>query len=351
MMIDKKINPKIQIKQIADRLGVSLSTVSIVLNNRGDSMRISKETQKRVIDMAKEMKYQPNIYARRFRKSAEEDSLYIIAVFWRSEFLDDILGKFLKGLYETIEQGNLNIEIVIQPYDFDNLKKYNHFMDSNHFNGAIIGGASNEDVEFLEQNDFDIPIVLINRNSNKYNSVLVDGYHIGDSCARLFHSRNHRTAGLCSMTHKGKSIQLIELAFRETCKELGIHIDEGWLQYCENRNLACGYEAAAKILSMKEIPTALFVLDDMTTGGVFSACSELGVNIPRDMEIIAFGEKDYFNYMKPTISSIQQPFTQFAESALNIIIIAIENRTSIPIRQEHEPIFTFQESCGDFIQL
>lgn len=69
-----------QIKEIAERLGVSQSTVSVVLGGRGDSVRISKETQKRVQDMAREMNYRPNIYARRLRH-AEEEVPYVIAVF------------------------------------------------------------------------------------------------------------------------------------------------------------------------------------------------------------------------------------------------------------------------------
>ena len=70
----------VQIRQIAEALGVSVGTVSIVLNGRGDVMRISKETQKRVRDMAKEMNYQPNIYARRLRSAAHEKAGRVIAV-------------------------------------------------------------------------------------------------------------------------------------------------------------------------------------------------------------------------------------------------------------------------------
>lgn len=351
MMTGKKNNSTVQIKQIADQLGVSLSTVSIVLNNHGDSMRISKETQKRVMDMAKELNYKPNIYARRFRKSAVENPPYIIAVFWRAEFLDDLLGAFIKELYETIKIRDLNIEIVLQPFDFNNLEKYAHFLDSNHYNGAILAGISDKDLELMEKNEFDIPIVLIGRNSKKYNCVLVDDYDIGESCARLFYSRNHHTAGLISTVHKGRSSQLIELAFKETCKKIGIRINEGWLQNCENRTFACGYEAAGKILSENEIPTALFVLDDIATGGIISACRKSGINIPENMEIISFGEKDYFKYIEPTISSIQTPIVKFAESAINMIMISLENRVNNSMMQEHNPIFTFRESCGDFIRI
>ena len=339
----------VQIKQIAERLGVSLGTVSIVLNGRGDQMRISKETQKRVQDMAKELNYQPNIYARRLRKSAEEEAPYIIVVFWHTDFLEDLLGKFIKGLYETIKQDDLNIEIVLQPYDFGNLEKYKRLISSNRFNGAIIGGISNEDQLFLEQNDFDIPIVLIGRNTKKYNSVLIDDYDAGESCANLFYSRNHKTAGLVGITHKGKSAQLIEMAFKETCKNKNINIDEKWVSYCKDRNFDSGYEVAMKILSNKEKPSALFVMDHRNAGGVFMACKSIGLVVPNEIEILVFGENEYFSYSNPTVSSVQQPISKYAQSSLNIIMVLIKNRVHIPMMQELTPIFTFRESCGGFI--
>lgn len=350
-MTGKKNNSTVQIKQIADQLGVSLSTVSIVLNNHGDSMRISKVTQKRVMEMAKELNYQPNIYARRFRKSAVENPPYIIVIFWRAEFLNDLLGIFINELYEIIKNRDINIEIVLQPFDFDNLEKYAHLLDSNHFNGAIMAGISDKDLELMENSEFDIPIVLIGRNSKKYNCVLVDDYDIGESCARLFYSRNHQTAGLISTVHKGRSSKLIELAFKETCNKIGIRIDQGWIQDCENRTFSCGYDAAKKLLSGNELPTALFILDDIAAGGIISACLKSGIHIPEDMEIISFGEKDYFKYIEPTISSIQPPIVKFAESAINMIIISLENRVNNSMLQEHNPIFTFRESCGDFIRI
>lgn len=345
-MEEKKSTTTVQIKNIAERLGVSSGTVSIVLNGRGDQMRISKQTQKRVQDMAREMNYQPNIYARRLRKSAEEEAPYIIAVFWRTEFLDDLLGQFIRGMYLSMKENNLNVEIVLQPYDFGNLEKYKRFISSNRFNGAIVGGISNEDQAFLEQNDFDIPIVLVGRSTKKYNSVLVDDYDIGESCANLFARRKHKTAGLISMTNKGKTAQLIEMAFKETCKDKGIEIKEEWLCYCDNRNFNCGYDAAMRLLSSKEKPSAMFVMDDRVAGGVFQACKLSGIVVPQDIEVLVFGENEYFCYSNPTISSIQQPIGNYAESAMNMIMISIHNQLNIPMMQEHTPIFTFRESCG-----
>lgn len=347
-MENKKSTATVQIKQIAERLGLSSGTVSIVLNGRGDQMRISKTTQKLVEDMAREMNYQPNIYARRLRKSAEEEAPYIIALFWREEYLDDLLGQFLKGLYRAIKESNLAIELVLQPYDFGNLEKYKSSINSNHFNGAIIGGISNEDQQFLEQNDFDIPIVLVGRNTKKYNSVMIDYYDAGESCADLFYARNHKTVGLIGLSTKGKSAQLIELAFKECCKEKNIHIDDNYISYCKERNYASGYESTIKILSNKIKPTALFVMDGRNAAGVLNACKSAGLNIPADIEILVFGDNEYFNYSNPTITTIQQPMLQFAESSLNMLLVSLKNKVDIPMVQELAPIYNFRESCGGF---
>lgn len=344
----KENRATVKIKQIADQLHLSTGTVSLVLNGRGDQYRISKKTQKRVQDMAREMNYQPNIYARRFRKSAEAEAPFILAVFWRTEYLVDLLGLFVQGLYQTIKTEDLNIELVVQPYDFGNLEGCKNLINNNRFSAAIIGGISDEDQAFLEQNDFNIPIVLIGRKTQKYNLVMIDDYDLGASCASLFYSRDHHTSGLVGIYHKGKSAQLIEMGFRETCRQKGIIISEQWVSYCKQRDFKCGYDAAMDILSRQERPSSLFVMDNRNAGGVFMACRTLGFHVPDDMEILVYGENEYFSYSTPTISSIQQPIIKYAEMSLKMIMSAIQNKMVFPMMQELKPVFNFRESCGDF---
>ena len=77
----KKKNETVQIKQIAERLNISPSTVSVVLSGKGDEMRISKATQEIVQKMAQEMNYHPNVYARRLRNADTQKSHFVIAIF------------------------------------------------------------------------------------------------------------------------------------------------------------------------------------------------------------------------------------------------------------------------------
>jgi DNA-binding LacI/PurR family transcriptional regulator len=180
--------------------------------------------------------------------------------------------------------------------------------------------------------------------------VLIDYYDAGESCANLFYNRNHKTVGLVGLTTKGKPVQLIELAFKETCKEKKIHIDMDYISYCNERSFASGYESAMKILSNKIKPTAIFIMDGRNAGGVLAACRANGLNVPNDVEILVFGDNEYFSYSNPSITTLQQPIFQFAENSLNMILVSIKNKMEIPMIQELTPVFNFRESCGGFTE-
>ncbi len=347
--MEKKTNrAKVQMKQIAEKLGLSPVTVSIVLNGRGDQMRIAQNTQQRIQDMAREMDYQPNIYARRLRKSGEEEAPLIIALFWREEYLDDLLARFLKGLYQAIKKQSQKIELVLQSYDFGNLEHYHRYINSNHYNGAIIGGISKEDQLYLEQNDFDIPLVLVGRNTQKYHSVMINYHEAGMTCAHLFSLRKHKTAGLIGLSTKGEAVRLIEHAFLETCKEKGIYLEKELISYCKDRSFSSGYESAMGLLSQEHRPTALFVMDVRNALGVLKACKTMSLRMPEDIEILVFGENEIFSYSEPTITCILQPMEQFAESALNMLLISIKGKADHPMTEELAPLFHIRESCGGF---
>ena len=137
------------IKEIAAKLGLSPGTVSVVLNGRGDAMRISKKTQQRVREAAKEMNYQPNIYARRLRNSGNEQASKVIAIFWAKEFADDIMGRFFGGLQRAVKDKDYKVEFIIRLYENDLLSDSKDVMTSLRFSGIIVCGASDKDAEFL----------------------------------------------------------------------------------------------------------------------------------------------------------------------------------------------------------
>jgi DNA-binding LacI/PurR family transcriptional regulator len=341
-------NGTIQIKEIAQRLGLSPGTVSLVLNGKGEAMRISKATQERVREAAKEMNYQPNINARRLRSSNEEEATKVIAVFWCTDFSDDTMGRFFKGIYRTVNEKEYKADFFIQLFDYDGLSKCKEIMTSNRFSGIIISGASDLDIQFLNDNNFDLPIILMNRNEQRYHCVYVNDYEVGNSSGRLFHARGHKTAGLISIKRKGHSVALRQLGYMEACSKLQIELKKEWIQEASGRDFAAGYEATKKVLEGVERPTALFVMSPGQVLGTVQACKDAGLAIPSDIEILTFGDGDVLPYYAPSISSIHIPVETTAENALNLLVLVLDNDIQMPMSRMLLAGYTFRESCGGF---
>lgn len=130
------------IKIIAQKTKLSPATVSIVLNGRGDAMRISQKTQGRVWEEAKLLGYKPNIYARRLRNQSEANSAAIIGVLWPSLYSPELIVGFFDGIQNSILKEKLNVEIVFKPYEYSGLNKMEDVFLNQLFNGVIIVGAS-----------------------------------------------------------------------------------------------------------------------------------------------------------------------------------------------------------------
>ncbi|HEX2945229.1 MAG TPA: LacI family DNA-binding transcriptional regulator [Clostridia bacterium] len=339
-----KSSSSVQIKQIAEQLALSQSTVSIVLNGRGDQMRISKATQDRVLAAAKDMNYQPNIYARRLRRAGEKQAGQIIVIFWNSKYTDDSMGKFFKGASATIEKNNYNIEFSVQLFDEDHLSKFRHLMTAQKYNGMIVCGPSDKDLEFLVNETFDVPLVLSNRSSNKYSGIYTDNFDTGRHCAKLFADKGHKRAGIIGISQKSGGAAIRRYGFISECERLGIEIRDEWITESENYDITGGYKCAQKIIECRNLPTGLFILSDLLAIGAMIAFKDHGIRVPEDIEVLVYGSNEMFEMMTPSISTVVISREKMAESAVNLLMTKIENNIEDPISSVMVPEYKFRDS-------
>lgn len=331
------------LKNIAEQLGVSQSTVSIVLNGRGDKMRISKATQKKVLEAAKDMNYQPNIYARRLRGAGEKQAGRIIAIFWNLKYLDD-LGKFFRGASDAIEKNGYNIEFMVQLFEEDNLYSLENLITSQKYNGIILCAPSDKDLEFLNSETFDVPIVLSNKSSNKYSGIYTDNFETGRNCAKLFAEKGHKKVGLIGVSRKGSGSTVRRFGFTSECERLGIEIRSEWITESPDYDITRGYQCAKKIIECRDWPTGIFILTDTQAIGAMIALKDHNIRVPEDMEILAYGNSELFEMMSPKISSVVVLREVMAENAVNLLMTKIENNITDPISKVLVPEYRFRES-------
>lgn len=330
-MAKAKSTATVQIKQIAERVGMSQSTVSIVLNGRGDEMRISKESQKMIQSVAKEMNYRPNIYARRLRRSADDQQEgQIICVFWNESYAEDMMTQFFRGLFLAEEKNHYGVEFMVKMFRPGRLSELKDSMTLLKYNGILIVGVSQEDLEFLNREEFDIPIV-VNRPSDKYSSVYVDGYEIGAECARLFARKELSSAGLISAKTATVGMELRELGFLSECKKLGIEVRDEWIVKGSTMDMETGYECACVFSEMKERPSGLVMMMDTMALGAMLQFRVAGVQIPEDMAVIVCGQTPILKHISPSVAMIGISMVDTGESAIDLLMTVIHNNIKMPI--------------------
>ena len=136
------------IKDVAKQAGVSVTTVSIIINGKAEERKISAATQQRVAEAMRDLGYQPNLSARRLR--SQENERPVIAFFWPLDYRVSILASFLNFIQIEIAESGFDCEMMIQTYENDKLEQYGTTFLKNGYSGAIIGACSAKDQQWLE---------------------------------------------------------------------------------------------------------------------------------------------------------------------------------------------------------
>ncbi len=316
---------KALIKEIAAELGLSVGTVSIVLNGRGDKMRISQKTQKRVKELAKERGYHPNIYARRLRNAAAEDYEHVVAIFWNYEYGDDIISDFLKGLQTAVDEKGRVVAFNIHMFENGHLSECENLMTSSRYSAIVVCGLSACDMEFLSAKSFDLPVISVFTNSSRFSSVYVDNFSVGISVANMFYEKGVRAAGYIGSAEGKTNSILRKKGFLTQLENLGIKTCKEWVFEGEKRYVDCGMEAMQSIMASDEIPQAIFINVPEYAVGAMIECDHKGINVGEDIYILAAGTSRTFRNYKNKIATIATPVEAMAEETINVLFETLES--------------------------
>jgi len=333
-------------KQIAELANVSVTTASIVLNGKGEQQRISAETQRRVMEAARALDYRPNISAKRLR-SGGETVAPVIALFWTLDTRSSLLGPFLKGVQDAMQTLEVEHELLIQPFVGSRIQDVKSLMTGTRFNGAIITNATEEDENYLNEAELNIPIVLYQRSSDKHSFVTVDNYGTGQRIARLLASRGHTRVGLILPQVSSSAIRLRKEGFLQEAASLGMAVSENHIAYGEFSESG-GYKAALQIIISEERPTALFISSDQMAVGALLALREQGVQVPADMEIVGHDDYDNARYSVPPLTTVHLPIQEMAAACVHMLVDLLGHKIAPPVSRMFETQIIVRETCGGF---
>lgn len=347
--MNEKARPA-SIKSIAQELGLSPTTVSLVLNGQGDRLRIAPATQERILAYTKDLHYQPNIYAKRLRKGKGINYAPLIAVFWPTSFNSSLINRFFLGIQQYQDASGHKTEIMLQPYHPNQIAGISAFISSDYYSGAILLGLSETDFAYITEHRFDIPLVLLNRSCDEYSAVCVDDSACGKMAAELFYQRGHRDVALINYGISSRSSSLKTSGFAAACREYGIrltpeHIISGAATY------EGGYAAANALCEdfARSPFTAVFIQESSMAVGALPVFRAHGIDIPHDMELLSYGDNPHDAYMSPSLTSFRMPVEEMAFDCVKLVYEQLDKNTPHrPSAVIHPIHLIVRESCGGF---
>ncbi len=331
------------IKDVAKAAGVSVTTVSIIMNGKAEERKISAETQERVLDTMRELGYQPNLTARRLRSQANKRP--VVAFFWPLDYRTSILASFLNSIEAEIKRTGFDFELVIQTYENDHLEQYDPSLLENGYNAVIVGACSIKDLEYLESLSPQMPLILLNRQSDCFSTICTDQNDIGFLAASQIRQCGYTEAAVFATRHSYVATGLRTQAFLYACSQLGINILSEHI-FRGTSNIEGGYLLGEQYSQLKDAPSVIFCDSDAMAIGALNAFHRHHIRIPEDVEIltIAMLESDNTQYTVPSLSVIEMPNREISKEIVRLLQEKILTNSLEPTHIKMEARLILRES-------
>ncbi|OIL96734.1 LacI family transcriptional regulator [Oenococcus oeni] len=311
------MNKKVTIKELAEKTGLSTTTVSQILNGKGS--RFSEKNIKKVLAFRDQLHYVPNSAARNLSNKTDKTIGVLVPT---------ISNPFFSEFLQLIENySDSKTHVIMIGLDGDHSQLYSAIegLIAQGVDGLIVAVAVEESSkanDLLRENW--IPYIVLDQNSTKDSDfIATDDFHGGQLVAQYLCKLGHRrfsvvVPGKESMTY---NINLRLNGFVEKCRDLGIATDD--IQILEAKfSKHGGQKTVPDIVSFK--PTAIFTLSDELAIGVLGGIYDQGLEVPGNYSLVGYDDTDYAEFMNPKLTTVRQPISLLAKYALEML----ENRIS-----------------------
>jgi LacI family transcriptional regulator len=318
--------PVITIREVAERAGVSTSTVSHVIN---ETRYVSADVQARVRLAMAELGYQPNALARSLRVKRSNTLGMIVP---------EIAGPFFAEIVRAVEQvafdRGYSLFLCNSDGDLEKERLFTNGLVEKQVDGLVFVavGASVELVERLLARD--VPVVVIDRElpGVDVDVVLADNLAGGKAAAEHLAALGHRRIACIT----GPSVLTLSaqrvIGYRELLAERELPYEER-LVVRGRFDYASGHAAAKALLALPEPPTAVFACNDLMAIGAMAAAYAAGLRVPDDLSIIGFDNVPQAPYTNPPLTTIAQPIAAFGQAAIQMLLERIGDKGLAARRQ------------------
>lgn len=302
------------IRDVASRAGVSVATVSHVVN---DSRYVAPETKQRVVAAIAELNYRRDGIARSLRRS-ETGTIGVII----SDITNPFFSDLVKGIEHTVHNLEDKMNLILCNTEEDEAREriYLDVLLEKRVDGLILAPAGgNEDfIARLVATGF--PVVFVDRflPGVAADSVLVDNRPAAERLVTHLIERGRRRIAVLRATLHANSIDERVEGYNRALAAAGIEADDQ-LVVDASSSIESAHEGGRRILGLDPLPDAVFCTNNFMTLGMMRALNEAGLECPRDMAIAGFDDFPWADSFRPRITAIEQPSFAMGEEAARLL--------------------------------
>jgi LacI family transcriptional regulator len=322
------------IREVSSLAGVSISTVSRVLNGTAP---VAHETKQRVLQAVQSLKYQPNTFARSL-VTKRSGCLGVMV----GEINSPFFGELLKGIEEKAEGAGMHLIVSSGHAHKTSEETALGLLQQRRPDALIIQAEALSNEELRPLISGAIPAVVVGRHIEGLPCLYLDNETGGLMATEYLIGQGHRRiAHLSGPTHLPDSLARSQ-GYRRALESNGLAYDAS-LVVEGNFSEPSGQEKTRELLSRSKEFTALFVANDQMAAGVLRALREAGLRVPEDVSVIGFDDIPLANFLYPLLTTIRQPLADMGQAGV-AIALALLNGQETEVIRKFEPQLILRES-------
>ena len=325
------MSPRVSIKDIARRAGVSHSTVSRALH---DNPAISPATRARIQRLAQEMGYTPNAVA--IGLQTNRSGTIGLAI---TSLTDPFYGDLIEGVDEVASAHGLSVFVTASRDDPETELKVVETFHRRRVDGIIVSSSQLSDRHTGRLERIRVPVVLVNQHAEMppgmFYSVRVDEFGGARMAVEHLLALGHRRIGYLGLGNRLHSNAQRLAGYRAAMAEVGLMPADDDILIVPARDVVSHGDYAAGQGHLRRLVergvTAVFCYNDRTAIGGLMACREAGIAVPGACSLAGFDDIELAGYMTPALTTVRQPKREMGRRAMEMVLRLLAGE---PVRNE-----------------
>ncbi|MEC2057818.1 LacI family DNA-binding transcriptional regulator [Peribacillus psychrosaccharolyticus] len=331
---------KITISDVAEKAGVSKSTVSQYINQRYRYM--SADTKEKIQEVIKELDFRPNDNARNLKVKKTKVIGILVA-----NILHTLSTEIIRIVEERLQQNGIKVFICNSADDPEKEKEYIDLLISTRVDGMIIFPVGNDFKVYNYLVDHSIPMVFVDRlvDGIASDSVLLDNHAASFLAVSMLAEKGHNDITFITLPIDipiTPRVERIE-GFQKAMAAYHLEINNQSIYSLPSDQIK---DTLSQRFTENTLPTAIVAGNDLVLREVLSYLKQQNISIPEDVAVVSIDNVDYSEFYQPSITTIGQPIPQMGIKAAELLLERIENQAQTPfITYRFAPELNERNSC------